>query len=254
MDRDTTILQVLKEEQQRGSLGGSGSVYSSGAGTATTMPSSGMREPVYDAPGRRPGVHRWLDSFRRDPERRITPKSVSMALGLPTREIRGQPYYDLRSANFATAHSGLSRELKGRHLQMIAIGGSIGELTLSSASFLSSDTERPVISVRIGSLFGQGGEGGAISPYHRLPRHRVRPREQAVACSVIGADHSLTRKSRHRLVRRLRQGASTRRACLRPDRLLLHRHHAVLHSPCPRRAGGDVPGSRLLFRFLDPIS
>jgi amino acid transporter len=26
-----------------------------------------------------------------------------------------------------TANSGLARELKGRHLQMIAIGGSIGE-------------------------------------------------------------------------------------------------------------------------------
>ncbi|CAK7234190.1 histidine permease [Sporothrix curviconia] len=47
-------------------------------------------------------------------------------------------FYDLRSANLATAHSGLSRELKGRHLQMIAIGGSIGTgLFVASGKALS---------------------------------------------------------------------------------------------------------------------
>jgi len=51
---------------------------------------------------------------------------VSSALGLPTRAHRSGHYFDLQGANFATANSGLSRELKGRHLQMIAIGGSIG--------------------------------------------------------------------------------------------------------------------------------
>ncbi|KXJ92444.1 amino acid permease [Microdochium bolleyi] len=35
-------------------------------------------------------------------------------------------YYDVRTANMHTAHSFLARKLKGRHLQMIAIGGSIG--------------------------------------------------------------------------------------------------------------------------------
>lgn len=38
----------------------------------------------------------------------------------------GQRYFDLRTANSKTASSLLARELKGRHLQMIAIGGSIG--------------------------------------------------------------------------------------------------------------------------------
>ncbi|CAK7209757.1 histidine permease [Sporothrix bragantina] len=50
----------------------------------------------------------------------------------------GSHFYDLRSANLATAHSGLSRELKGRHLQMIAIGGSIGTgLFVASGKALS---------------------------------------------------------------------------------------------------------------------
>lgn len=38
----------------------------------------------------------------------------------------GPPRYDLQSAAIETAHSGLARKLKGRHLQMIAIGGSVG--------------------------------------------------------------------------------------------------------------------------------
>lgn len=38
----------------------------------------------------------------------------------------GGRFYDLRAANVRTANSALARDLKGRHLQMIAIGGSVG--------------------------------------------------------------------------------------------------------------------------------
>ncbi|KAL1839508.1 hypothetical protein VTJ49DRAFT_1446 [Mycothermus thermophilus] len=42
------------------------------------------------------------------------------------RTHQGERYYDLRSAASKTASTLLARELKGRHLQMIAISGSIG--------------------------------------------------------------------------------------------------------------------------------
>jgi amino acid transporter len=76
-------------------------------------------------------VQQFVDSFRRDdigsshdwPGRR--PGTGSVPSG--SRDKHGVRYYDLSTANARTAGSSLSRELKGRHLQMIAIGGSIGE-------------------------------------------------------------------------------------------------------------------------------
>lgn len=38
-----------------------------------------------------------------------------------------QDGYDVRRAAMQTANTALCRQLKGRHLQMIAIGGSIGQ-------------------------------------------------------------------------------------------------------------------------------
>jgi len=60
---------------------------------------------------------RILSSFRRDPNAHATPKG---AIGNDGR------VFDVEGAAQATATSPLQRTLKGRHLQMIAIGGSIG--------------------------------------------------------------------------------------------------------------------------------
>lgn len=91
------------------------------------------REPIYD-PSPAPGVlSRVLESFRRAPTQMSNgsihrPKSNSSLDLEPGHErvLNGVHYYDIRLANLQTSHSLLSRKLKGRHLQMIAIGGSIG--------------------------------------------------------------------------------------------------------------------------------
>ncbi|KAK1994502.1 amino acid permease [Colletotrichum falcatum] len=98
------------------------------------------REPVYD-PSPAPGVFtRMLESFKRDPEQMMenmrhqrrhfrgrtkSNSSVDLEPG-HDRVLNGVHYYDIRLANLQTSNSLLSRKLKGRHLQMIAIGGSIG--------------------------------------------------------------------------------------------------------------------------------
>ncbi|KAF6836866.1 amino acid permease [Colletotrichum plurivorum] len=95
------------------------------------------REPIYD-PGPGPGVFsRMLESFRRDPSQMMRPKhsvvdDMEEGGGRDDdddgreRVLNGVHYFDIHRANLQTSNTLLSRKLKGRHLQMIAIGGSIG--------------------------------------------------------------------------------------------------------------------------------
>ena len=74
---------------------------------------------------------RVVDSFRRDPF--AAPSRVRTTVE-PLPSDGSAPassrafYYDLRRANLETSSPALARKLKGRHLQMIAIGGSIGSI------------------------------------------------------------------------------------------------------------------------------
>ena len=70
--------------------------------------------------GNQPWPRRLANSFKRDPRATITNTPVKV-------EGAGPRAFDSETAAERTANSGLQHKLKGRHMQMIAIGGAIGK-------------------------------------------------------------------------------------------------------------------------------
>lgn len=71
----------------------------------------------------------WMDGFRRAERRRPSTKGRGYQhTAHPAMPAPADGHYDMHAANTKTANTALARDLKGRHLQMIAFGGSIGML------------------------------------------------------------------------------------------------------------------------------
>ncbi|KAF5233465.1 hypothetical protein FAUST_8150 [Fusarium austroamericanum] len=92
----------------------------------------------------------WLDGFRRADRRKMKKGWDKQYQSEEPPQIPGDNrYFDIRAANAKTATSALARELKGRHLQMIAFGGAIG-----TGLFVTS-----------GTALHEGGPGSVLISY-----------------------------------------------------------------------------------------
>ncbi|KAJ5491435.1 General amino-acid permease GAP2 [Penicillium diatomitis] len=97
-----------------------------------SLPAYGESEPTKGSFGQR-----IMDSFKQDPNARVSSGGHAGADG---------SRFDAEAAAVNTAQSPLQRSLKGRHLQMIAIGGSIGTgLFVGSGSVLAAGGPASVI-------------------------------------------------------------------------------------------------------------
>jgi amino acid transporter len=101
-----------------------------GYGNTSDIPEWATAEEAPREPWRR----RFVDSFKRDPNAHVT--KAAQQVNATEGGGRGHTF-DHAAAAERTANSGLAHKLKGRHMQMIAIGGSIGMLNPIFATFSS---------------------------------------------------------------------------------------------------------------------
>jgi hypothetical protein len=150
-------------------------------------PASPERAEYEDGP-KLPWTRRFVDSFKRDPNASVTKTEASAV-------SRGR--FDHKTAAENTANSGLVQKLQSRHMQMIAIGGSIGTsfaLLFSYYIFIL----RPIASSRM------------------------------VLYNIITYAEILTRP-RYWSLRHIWQGSRHGRSCLSGYCILHHRYPHVLH-------------------------
>jgi len=105
-----------------------------------------------DKPSKPNYARRIFDSFKRDPNfPAVSPKTIDGV-------------FDPHAAAAGTAASPLARELKGRHLQMIAIGGSIGggDSTSSFVPFANICPPGTGLFVASGKALATGGPGSLL--------------------------------------------------------------------------------------------
>jgi amino acid transporter len=102
---------------------------------------------------------RVMESFKRDPNMNVSPKGALGADG---------KVFDVETAAQNTASSPLARRLKGRHLQMIAIGGSIGILLLHSPCLATCSSHVYLgtgLFVGSGQALAKGGPASLVIAY-----------------------------------------------------------------------------------------
>jgi amino acid transporter len=110
-----------------------------------------MTEGNVELPRAPTAIGRFVDSFKRNPNARVTPEVV---------DADGKPLPDQPPAEPA-----LAMKLKPRHLQMIAIGGSIGTISPFRVLNFAYNTTGTGLFVGSGSALANGGPGSLIIAY-----------------------------------------------------------------------------------------
>ncbi|KAH6847761.1 amino acid permease-domain-containing protein [Chaetomium sp. MPI-CAGE-AT-0009] len=146
-DIEMSQLNWAHSPTERSSFSARGGRSTADAGTRPSSSRAGPLGSRNHGGGIKARFHDFIDTFRREDGTGTSRYAVHDGFGggrsaLPgpasIRDHGGERYYDLRSANTKTASTLLARELKGRHLQMIAISGSIGTgLFVASGKALS---------------------------------------------------------------------------------------------------------------------
>ena len=172
---------------------------------ASPSPSPQPSEKVTHVETSRAGTtwNNLVDSFKRNPNARVTTEAID-AEGRP---LPHQP----------PAEPALAMKLKNRHLQMIAIGGSIGK------NFKCREEGCRLTSAGTGLFVGSGSSLATGGP-----------------ASLILVSTCQTKY----LTRVLMDGTGIRTG----------RYNAVLHSPCSWRASCGLPHCRIILRVLKQIS